>query len=196
MKIRIDPHLTSFEVIRQLKELIVEYNKLKNSGEYQDSEYSFGDYLYSQSLDPVRRFLMLCISPESLGSDVDYNQMITYWTEKFQTFRGTLKIFDFLKEIGGILGVKIGKGEPGEEGYIPPYYYDTKILEVNFTEVETTDMNLFVKAGMEFFKSLLYYQELRDTYEILRLDLTSEIQINLSAGSQFYSSYTITEDEI
>lgn len=196
MKIRIDPHLTRFEVIRQLKELIEEYNKLRGSGEYQDSEYSFQDYLYSQSLDPVRRFLLLCIPEESLPSEVDYDHLISYWTEKFQSFRGTLQIFEYLSEMGGVMGVKIGKGLPGDEDYIPPYFYDTKTLEVNFTEVETTDMNLFVRTGVEFFKALLYFQDLRDTYETLKLNLTSEIYINLAAGSQFYSQYTITEDEI
>lgn len=196
MKIRIEPHLSRFEVIRQLKELIVEYGRLKSEGEYQDLDYSFNDYLYSQSLDPVRRFLMLCISPSSLGEETDYDQMINYWSGKFQSSRGTLKIFDYLDEIGGILGIKIGKGNPGDEDYIPPYHYDTKTLEVNFIETETTDINLFMKAGVEFFKSLLYFQDLRDTYEVLKLDLTSELYVNLSAGSQFYSSYTISEDEI
>lgn len=183
MKVRIDPHLERFEVISQLKKLIIEYNKLKSSGLYQDTEYSFGDYLYSQSLDPVRRFLLLCIP--QWEDEKMYDQMINYWTAKFQTSRGTLKIFDYLEEMGGIMGIKIGN-----------YKYDTKVLEIDFLETETTDMNLFVKAGSDFFKALLYFQELRDTYEIMKLDLTSEIYINISAGSQFYSSYTIEEDEI
>lgn len=192
MKIRIEPHLERFEVISQLKKLILEYNKL---GGNQEVEYSFGDYLYAQSLDPVRRFLLLCIPESTIGDKEVHTQMINYWTNKFQGVRGTLKIFDYLQEMGGILGVKIGKGEPGDIDYIPPYTYDTKTLEVNFIEIETTDMNLFVKAGSEFFKALLYFQDLRDTYETLKLDLTSEIYINLSAGSQFYTSYTIIEDD-
>lgn len=185
MKIRIDPHLTRFEVINQLKTLIIEYNKLKSSGKIQDNEYSFEDYLYSQSLDPVKRFLLLCIPESSLGEGVDYDQMINYWTSKFQNSRGTLKIFEYLHEMGGILGVRIEDPEN--------ISYDTKTLEVTFIDTETTDINLFVKAGTEFFKALLYFQDLRDTYETLRLDLTSEIYINLSAGSQFYSSYVIDE---
>lgn len=193
MKIRIDPHLERFEVISQLKKLIIEYNKLKTSGHYQDTEYSFGDYLYSQSLDPVRRFLLLCIPQWS--DTVAYEQMINYWTAKFQTARGTLKIFDYLRDLGGIMGIKIGKGEPGDPDYAPPFVYDTKTLEVNFTETETTDMNLFVRTGEEFFKSLLYFQTLRDVYELMKLDLTSEIYINISAGSQFYSSYQIEDDD-
>lgn len=196
MKIRIDPHLERFEVISQLKKLIIEYSKLKTEGFYKDDEYSFNDYLYSQSISPVQRFLSLCI-PKFEDEDV-YNQMLNYWTSKFQTARGTLKIFDYLEDMGGIMGIKIGKGNPGDEGYVPPYYYyDTKVLEINFTETETTDMNLFVKSGSEFFKSLLYFQDLRDTYEMMKLDLSFEISVNLSAGSHFYSSYTVTEgDEI
>lgn len=197
MKIRIDPHLTRFEVIRQLRDLIISYNKAKTSGEYEDEKYSFNDYLYQRSLDPVKKFLLLCIPEESLSGDVDYDQMITYWTNKFQTFRGTLKIFDILSEMGGILGIILGKGSPGDSDYVPSYYYDTKTLEVNFTETETTDINLLVRTGTEFFKALLYYQELRDTYETIKLNLVSDIYINLSAGAQFYSTYTaIEEDEI
>lgn len=195
MKIRIEPHLRKFEIIQQLMSLIGEYSNAKISGEYKDMDYSFGDYLYSQSIDPVRRFLLLCI-PETNFEDSDtYTQMINYWTERFQTFRGTLKIFDYLEEMGGIMGIKIGHGNPGDQDYIPPYIYDTKTLEVNFIETETIDMNLFIKAGTEFFKSLLYFQDLRDTYETLKLDLSSDIYINLSTGTQFYSTYTVTEDE-
>ena len=114
MKIRIEPHLERFEVISQLKKLVIEYNRSRMKGEYQSQEYSFSDYLYAQSIDPVQRFLMLCIPEDSLGSKVEYEQMINYWTTKFQSARGTLKIFEYLKEMGGILGVKIGKGEPGD----------------------------------------------------------------------------------
>lgn len=197
MKVRIEPHLYSrFEVIRQLRELIIAYNESKTSGEYQDTEYSFTDYLYSQSLDPVQRFLMLCIPKSSFPEEADYDQMITYWTMKFQTSRGTLKIFEYLREMEGILGVKIGRGNPGDDDYVAPFGYDTKTLEVNFIETETTDMNLFVAAGVEFFKALLYFQDLRDTYEVMRLDLTSDLYVNFSAGTQFYSTFTIEEDGI
>lgn len=191
MRVRIEPHLERFEAISQLKKLIIEYGKLKSSGLFKDTENSFEDYLYSQSLDPVKRFLHLCI-PQSQYPD--YDQMINYWSSKFQTFRGTLKIFDYLQEMGGVMGILIGKGSPGDNDYIPPYKYDTKTLEVNFTEVETTDMNLFVKTGTEFFKALLYFQDLRDTYKTIKLDLTSEIYINLSSGSQFYSTHIIEDN--
>ena len=196
MKVRIDPHLTRFEIIRQLRDLLVAYDELKVSGDIQDENYSFTDYLYSQSLDPVKRFLILCVPEDSLGSDTDHEQMITYWTEKFKTLRGTLDIFKALDELSNVLRLKIGHGEPGDLDYVPPYIYNVRSLEVNFTEVETTDMNLFTRAASEFFKSLLYFQDLRDTYQSLKLNLTSDIIINLSAGSRYYTSFTATEDEI
>lgn len=195
MKIRIDPHLSKLEVIQQLKALIVEYGRARSNGEIQESTYSFSDYLYQKSLDPVKRFLMLCIPEDSLESGVNYDQMINYWASKFQSFRGTVKIFEFLEELSDIMGIKLGNGNFGESNYVAPYIYNITTLEINFTEVNTSDINLFTSSSIEFFKSLLYYQELKDTYETIELELFSELNINLSGGVEFFSTYTATEEK-
>ena len=108
---------------------------------------------------------MLCIPKDKIG-EADYDTVINYYTSKFFSFRGTLKIFDFLDEIKDILGVKIKN-----------YTYTVTYLDIEFEEVETFDMNLFTSSVSNFFSSLLYFQEYIDVIESLKLDLVSDINI-------------------
>lgn len=178
MRIHIPKHFERFEIITQLKELLTEYAK---GGVTNDGVDSFESYFYQNSLDPVKRFLMLCISKDKIG-DADYDSVINYYTSKFFSFRGTLKIFEFLDEIKDVLGVKIKN-----------YSYTVTSLEVEFEEVETFDMNLFTSSVSEFFKALLYYQEYLDIIDSLRLDLVSDINIVLSGGLISYNKYKVEE---
>ena len=100
MRIHIPKHFERFEVISQLKELLTEYAK---GGITNDGENSFESYFYQNSLDPVKKFLMLCIPKDKIG-EADYDTVINYYTSKFFSFRGTLKIFEFIDEIKDILG--------------------------------------------------------------------------------------------
>lgn len=185
MRIHIPVHLEKFEVISQLKKLLIEYSK---GGLNTDGSNNFQSYFYEKSLDPVKRFLMLCISEEKIG-EADYDTLINYYTSKFFSFRGTLKIFDLLEEIKNIMGISIIK-----------YSYTVTSLTVDFGGVETFDMNLFNSSSLEFFKALLYFQDYIDTIKTLHLDLLSDINITLSGGAVCYSEFKInmevTEDEI
>lgn len=174
MRIHIPSHLEKLEVVSQLKKLLTEYAK---SGVTYDGE----DYIYQSSLDPVKKFLMLCLSKDKIGK-ADYDTLINYYTSKFFSFRGTLKIFEFLDEIKDILGVKIKS-----------YSYTVTSLEIEFEEVETFDMNLFTLSISEFFKALLYYQDYLDIINSLRLDLVSDLNINISGGLVSYNEYKIEE---
>jgi hypothetical protein len=178
MRIHIPKHFERFEIITQLKELLTEYAK---GGVTNDGVDSFESYFYQSSLDPVKKFLMLCISEDRLG-DADYDSVINYYTSKAFSFRGTLKIFEFLDEIKDILGVKIKS-----------YSYTVTSLEVEFEEVKTFDMNLFTSSVSGFFQALLYYQEYLDIIDFLRLDLVSNINIVLSGGLISYNKYKIEE---
>lgn len=179
MRLHIPKHFERFEIINQLKQLLLEYSK---GGITNDTTMdSFVDYLYQNSLDPVRRFLMLCISKDKIG-EADYDSLINYYTSKFFSFRGTLKIFKFLDEISFILGIKI-----------KDYKYTVTSLEINFEEVETFDMNLFTVSALEFFNALLYFQNYLDYIESLRLDLVSDLLVILSGGIVSYNEYKVEE---
>lgn len=178
MRLHIPKHFERFEIISQLKQLLVEYSK---GGVTNDGNDSFENYLYQNSLDPVRRFLLLCISKDKIG-EADYDTLINYYTSKFFSFRGTLKIFEFMDEIKDILGIKIKN-----------YTYSVTTLEIEFDEIETFDMNLFISSATEFFKSLLYFHEYLDVIDILRLDLESNINIVLSGGVVSYTEHKIGE---
>ena len=154
MRIHIPSHLEKFEIISQLKKILIEYSK---GGLTTDGSDSFESYFYERSLDPVRKFLMLCISKDRIG-EADYETLINYYTSKFFSLRGTLKIFDLLEETKKILGISIIN-----------YSYSVISLTIDFGEVETFDMNLFNTSASEFFKALLYYQDYIDTIKTLKL---------------------------
>lgn len=179
MRIHIPSHLEKFEIISQLKKILIEYSK---GGLTTDGSDSFESYFYERSLDPVRKFLMLCISEDRIG-EADYETLINYYTSKFFSLRGTLKIFDLLEEIKKILGISIIN-----------YSYSVISLTVDFGEVETFDMNLFNTSASEFFKALLYYQDYIDTIKTLKLNLVSEINITLSGGLVSYAEHEVTEE--
>ena len=178
MRIHIPKHFERFEVISQLKELLTEYAK---GGITNDGENSFESYFYQNSLDPVKKFLMLCIPKDKIG-EADYDTVINYYTSKFFSFRGTLKIFEFIDEIKDILGVKIKN-----------YTYTVTYLDIEFEEVETFEMNLFTSSVSNFFSSLLYFQEYIDVIESLKLDLVSNINIILSGGLISYNEHKVEE---
>lgn len=178
MRINIPKHFEKLEIVSQLKKILVEYAK---NGVTNNGIDSFQSYLYQSSLDPVKRFLMLCISKSKIGS-ADYDTIINYYTSKFFSLRGTLKIFEYMDQIKDILGVKIRS-----------YSYTITTLEIDFEEVETFDMNLFTSSALDFFKALLYFQEYLDIIESLKLDLVSEINIVLSGGFVSYNEYKIEE---
>lgn len=179
MRIHIPSHLEKFEIISQLKKILIEYSK---GGLTTDGSDSFESYFYERSLDPVRKFLMLCISEDRIG-EADYETLINYYTSKFFSLRGTLKIFDLLEEIKKILGISIIN-----------YSYSVISLTVDFEEVETFDMNLFNTSASEFFKALLYYQDYIDTIKTLKLNLVSEINITLSGGLVSYAEHEVTKE--
>ena len=182
MVIYIPSHLEKFETIRQLKALIKEYRSQKVSGKFPENIGSFRDYLYHRSLDPVRKFLMLCIPESAFGEGVNYETMINYYSEMFQSYRGTLQIFNFLDEIKDIMGVEI-----------VDYSYTVSTLYVNFGDITTFDINLFRESALEFFKALFYFQDYVDTLNRLKLELESDIYVSISAGSQFYKEFTVEE---
>ena len=74
MRIHIPKHFERFEVISQLKELLTEYAK---GGITNDGENSFESYFYQNSLDPVKKFLMLCIPKDKIGEAGLSKQVIT-----------------------------------------------------------------------------------------------------------------------
>ena len=180
MKIHIPSHLEKFEVISQLKKILVEYSK---GGLTTDGTNSFEDYLYQRSLDPVKKFLLMCISKDRIGENVNYESLINYYTSVFFSFRGTLKIFDILDNIKNILGITIISHE-----------YTVTTLTVEFGDVETSSINLFSSISTEFFKALFYYQDYMDTIETLKLDLVSDINVTITGGIVSYTEYKIEEE--
>lgn len=182
MRIHIPVHLEKFEIVSQLKKLLVEYSK---GGLTENGVDNFESYFYEQSLDAVRRFLMLCITEDRIGS-ANYDSLIDYYTSKFFSFRGTLRIFELLDEISDILGVTLDKDHP--------YEYDVNHLVVNFDRVETFDMNLFTSSVLRFFESLLYFQDYVDTIQTLQLDIVCDLNVALLGGMACYTEYIVGEE--
>ena len=176
MRIHIPIHLEKLEIISQLKKILIEYSK---GGLTSDGTNSLDSYLYQRSLDPVRKFLIMCI-PNNQNNQLDYNVLIDYYTNKFFSFRGTTKIFDILNEIKDVLNISITS-----------YKYSVNGLDITFDKVSTSDINLFNKTISEFFSALLYYQEYVDIIKELNLNLTTEINSFISGGFVSFNELTV-----
>ena len=83
MKIHVPIHLRKIEVIDQMCKMIEEYGE----NFYIDTTDSFENYYYYLKLDPVKRFLNLCISRSDLYSGQDYEVVINYLSRLFYSVK-------------------------------------------------------------------------------------------------------------
>lgn len=163
MKVYIPSHLESLEIIRQMKLMINEYSKY-----YVDALNPFDDYYYSLKSDPVKRFINICLTKESISTSQDYEEVINYISRLFYSVKGTIKVFDYMKKY---LKLEF-------EGDL---VYSTKYIEFKLINLTLNDENLFYESLVEFLDTLLYYQELRININSIDLKLTGEI--NSEIGS-------------
>lgn len=176
MKIYIQPHLKKIEVIDQLEKMVRGY-----SDYYVENVNSFADYYYYDlKNDPVKKFLRLCI--QTVSGDQDYEEVINYLSRLFYSVKGTVKVFDYMKQF---LGLKF-------EGDI---VYTTKYIEFKLSEISLTDENLFYESLQEFLEALLYFQELRSSIDSVDLVLGGEIISSVGSGIIGYNKFTATPYE-
>ena len=188
MRIHIPKHLENLGVIKILKSLIDAYIREIGTSDLVDTNYK--DYLKASSVDPVKRFLdYICKIDRIDGeSDQEYesrkNYILSYYSHYLYSLRGTIRVFDILKEMENILDLKIGT-----------YNYNTTNLYIEVDTMEIDDIGLFNKYLSSFFGSLLYYKELTELIDNIRLNLEFEMNSNISGSAAFVSEYIVEEYE-
>lgn len=152
--------------------MIQEYSKY-----YEETTGAFDDYRYCLKLDPVKRFLNMCIE-ENL--DQDYESIINYLSRLFYSVKGTTKVFDYMKNY---LGLEF-------EGEI---IYTTRYIEFTLKNLKVNDESLFYEYLEDFLSALLYFEEFRTTAKTIRLEIANKIENELSSGIVCYKSQEIEE---
>lgn len=187
MRIHIPKHFENLGVMRILKSLIEAYIKEVGTSDLVETNYK--DYLKASSVDPVKRLLDYICKIKQLEGETDdeYESrkayILSYYSHYLYSLRGTLKIFDVLKEMEDVLDLKIGS-----------YNYSTTNLYVEIDTIEVDDISLFNKYLSAFFGSLLYYKNIKEIIDNIKLNLEFNISSNISGGAAFISEYTVEEE--
>lgn len=173
MKIYIPTHLENLKVIEQLSDLIRGY-----SDHYTVSQGSFDYYYYYYTSDAVKRFISLCILPESLPEGQDYESVLGYLSKMFYSVKGTLKVFDYMRTYLGI-------------PFTGDIIYTVEEIRFEISEVTTVDMSLYISCMKDFLDALLYYSDLESAINTLNLIITGKISNSISTGMISYKEYKV-----
>ena len=163
MNIYIPPHLRKIGILKNLCDIITEYSK-----NYVNTGSSFDDYQTYLKIDPVLRFISLCI-PES-EVEQDYKTTLNYLTHLFYSVRGTAKVFEYMKNF---LGLEF-------EGDI---VYTSKNLSFSLSGIKGSDASLFNNYLKDFLDSLLYFETI--DYKL------SEISIIIESDTEVFTNSDI-----
>lgn len=175
MIIYIPEHLEKIEVLSQTKKLIKEYSELVSKGKIKSDSDSFDEYYYQKSIDSVKKFLSLCMSEDE--------SIINYYVAKLLSFRGSIKIFDIMTEMKELSTFNLNVS----------FDYNIHSLEIDFTSIEVSDINLFTSSLTDFFNTLLHYYELKNHIQEVIFSFDTELETSISGDAIYYNEYTITE---
>lgn len=178
MELHLPSHLDNIEVVRQLKELLRQYN-LTNTDSYLLS--SMDGYLDSQIYDYIKEFIT------KIYSDSLDEPTLQYLINLFYDAKGTYKIFSLMETH---LNMKFITDSSGNPQY-PKYTIDELVVE--FQEASGVALDEYYIMLKNFLYSLLYYHELSLTIELFNLYISSKLRsrsnLNLIKYKQFEFNY-------
>ena len=159
MRIYVPTHLRKLGILKNFCDMIQAYEK-----DYSEGTGSFDDYQTYLKIDPVRRFISLCI-PET---DQDYETVLSYLTRLFYSLRGTTKVFEYMKSM---LGLEF-------EGEV---IYTTRTLGFTLAEIKGDDAAVFDQYLREFLGALVYFENL--DYRVTNLTIRVENVVPFKVGA-------------
>lgn len=176
MKIYIPDHLYKLNIFDQLAKLIVEYSK----NHYEIIYDSFSDYNESLKIDPVKKFLDLIVTQESLGENQEKESVVNYLSRLFYSVKGTLKIFEYMENYLKILSIK-------------DINYTTNYLEIKLSsDLVLLNESQFITLFKDFLNELLYFQNIEINVDSINLSLKGDINTYLGTNLSSYKKYTVT----
>ena len=182
MVIFIPSHLEkTIPIVSQMSSMINKYTELYGD---EDSLGSF-DYYYSHySIDPIKRFIELCLSKEDYPGesnelDNSYSEVVNYLVKKFYSVKGTSFVFDYMEKY---LNFKFTGG----------YRYSVTGAEFTILSVKTTDLAVFIKTMEEFLSALLYFGNLSATIETATLTVEDSVNSYINVEVDRFKKFEAT----
>ena len=137
MVIFIPSHLEkNIPIVNQMSSMINEYTEKYGND---DSLGSF-DYYYSHySIDPLKRFIELCLNKDDYidngTEDVEnsYSDVVNYLVKKFYSVKGTALVFEYMERYLNF-------------SFVSGYKYSISGVEFTISYVKTTDLSIYIKT--------------------------------------------------
>ena len=175
MKLYIPKHLRKLKIIDDMCKLIQGY---VDEGMLEDRTTAFDNYHYYLKVDPVKRFLHMCINRwDDEDREENYESVITYLSKLFYSVKGTVKVLDYMKRY---LNLNIIEST-----------YTVEVLILTIEEVTLVDIDekIFYEALIDFLKALLYFKNITITVELINLHISNELSNYLGTGVVTYEEY-------
>lgn len=182
MIIFIPENLQKLEVVKNLSDLIEEYNTQENPENVTDRDIdSFFDHHYFDYIvDPVQNFISLVFDNQS---------EIPYYVNRLYAVKGTKDVLRLFRKF-------FFSDSPEKFDY---HYFETTDtsdyrggLEIVISEIVTEDFEYYKNSLSEAMKYLLFYDEYKATFKEVIISIHSKIGLTMSGGGIKYGKYKVT----
>lgn len=172
MTIVIPNRLTDLEIIKQLSDLLNEYNNYKKENRSKNKYSSLDKYLDDKSYDYIREFIS--ITDDSID-EISMNYLINC----FYKAKGTLEIFNMMTKYLNVI-------------FRTPPVYTVDKLELDIESLDTVDMTRYKTAMYNFLMTLLYYKDLSVIIHLLNLYISENLYTKSSISRELYKEYELS----
>ena len=176
MNIYVPKHLRRLEIVNNLCEMIQKYGE-----GYQESTGSFDSYQTYMKIDPVKRFIGMCLSEIPIPLDQDYETVLNYITRLFYSIKGTYSVFEYMKRYLGLEFV---------DDFV---LYTTKTISFTLVRKVGDDISLFDEYLLEFLRYLLYFESINYSIRDAMIDIRDELDFYGGPGIITYKRYIVTK---
>jgi hypothetical protein len=167
MTIFVPQHLRKIPLLGELCEIIKRYAE-----EYEQTSSSFDDYRSYMKIDPVKRFIGMCLNDyyQRIGGEFD-EVALNYLTRLFYSVRGTYNVIVFSERYLGLQFESVS--------------YTPRALSFILDHIIGNDVSLFDEYINTFYHYLLYSGDLN--YKVKDLTVTIDESLSLFGGNGIVS---------
>lgn len=175
MTIHIPAHLDNIKIVSQLSSFIKAYSE-----QFTESSGSFDHYYNQYTQDSIKKFIYLSLEVSNVTESNNYNEVAIYLSRLFYSVKGSLRIFDYMKDY-----LKIP--------FVGEILYTINEIRFEVSEITTVDMENYISSMKDFISSLLYYNDLSITIDTIKLIVSGNIENIISSGIISYKEFKATK---